>query len=133
MDTNENNKSIEQLPEFVNRVEKLLAAARSTLDGLADLPTCREALDLKYKKCLSNEQKIIATQGVFVQWNDTDLPAVEKSEVVRALGLIKRANIVIQNTLRLLKTALNIPDPERDQVELQMQLQAMGVIHGGSH
>lgn len=134
MDTNENVKPIEQLPEFVEKVQLLVVEVQDVLRGLPKLVKSQESTDSLRSLLelhVDKEQEIAVVNNVFLEWNSTELPAYEKSEVVRALGLLKRAQLVVLNILRLLKERLGIADPERAQKELQMQLQSMGVIHGG--
>ncbi len=136
MDTNQNKNPIEQLPGLVEQVQSLLADARATLKTLSELEATSKPSDSlvkMFEQYTDKERQVAQVYGVFLAWESEEIPAYEKSEVVRALGLLKRANLIMQNVLRILKAKLDIPDPERDQMELQMQLQSMGVIHGGSH
>ncbi len=120
--------SLDQLPEHVTQVESLLADARSLLEGLSAPESLAESMETVFKQSQQHEIDLQALHEVFLAWDELEIPSVEKSEVVRALGLIKRAKLVNQNALRIGKQSLGIPDPEREQAELQMQLQAMGVI-----
>lgn len=134
MDTNENVKPIEQIPDFVEQVQLLVVEVQDVLRGLPKLVKSQESTDSLRSLLESHtgkEQEIALLNNVFLEWNTTELPVYEKAEVVRALGLLKRATLVVLNILRLLKEKLGITDPERAQKELQMQLQSMGVIHGG--
>ncbi len=140
MDKNGSPPTIDQLADFVEHVETLLANARLALETLApsdgnqtDKEINVEAFESVLKKSSAHEQRISDLHKVFVGWEQAEISPYEKSEVVRAISLLKRANIVTENTLRLVKKGLGIPDPDREQAELQMQLQAMGVIHGGHH
>lgn len=136
MDTNPEKMPIEQLPEYVEKVQSLVIDVQDTLRGLPKLEVNPESLDslrTLLEKTVDKEEQIAQVKIVFLTWDAEELPAYEKSEVVRALDLVKRANLVVINTLRLLKEKLGVPDPERAQKELQKQLQSMGVIHGGPH
>ncbi len=134
MDTNPDKKPIDQLPEFVEQVQSLVIDAQDTLKNLPkleDTPESADSLRALLEKYADKEQQIAEVGYVFLAWDAEELPAYEKSEVVRAIGLLKRAKLVAKNISRLLKEELGIPDPERAQMELQMKLQSMGAIHGG--
>ncbi len=133
MDKNDSLPPIDQLAECVEQVESLLANARLALEGLSSPDVNKveaDTLEALFEKSMAHEQQVTSLHAVFVSWEQEEISPYEKSEVVRAISLLKRANIVTQNTLRLVKKELGIPDPDREQAELQMQLQSMGVIRG---
>ncbi len=138
MDKNDSPPLIDPLADFVGQVESILANVRIALEGLSSIDVDTkdvnaQSLEIILEKSFSLEEQVSSLRGVFVSCEQEEISPYEKSEVVRAISLLKRANIGIQNTPRLVKKALGIPDPDREQAELQMQLQAMGVIHGGHH
>ncbi|MFL0811541.1 MAG: hypothetical protein K6L76_14070 [Agarilytica sp.] len=131
----------EQIQYYVQRVEGVVVLARELLNALspknednessvqlneAQLQEAQHGLQASEKQC----EEIVCLYRVFTAWESSELPAVEKSEVVRALGLIKRANVLAENAQRILKEMLGIPDPERQQKEMEMHLRSMGVIRG---
>ncbi len=130
MDLNDSPPSIDQLAEFVKQVETLMANARLALDSLSSPSDEQGAYETILDASIAHEQQIADIHAVFTVWEQEEISPYEKSEVTRAISLLTRANLVTQNTLRLVKKALGMPDPEREQAELQIQLQSMGVIRG---
>lgn len=130
---------VEQVKEYVTRVESVLAESRQLLDSLNQKGAEQVGEESKgetsfqevMQLCEKLSAEVLELYNVFDFWDKQEkIPAIEKSEVVRALGLIKRANVLTQNALRIAKEALGIPDPERQQAEIEMQLRSMGVIRG---
>lgn len=120
---------ITQLPEAVTLVETLLQDVKCVLQNIDASDNTEALLASMLTDVLEKDEAIISVRQTFLHWDGQDLPAYEQSEVTRALGLIKRGQLVAQNAQCLLKKALGIPDHEREQAEIEMQLRAMSAMH----
>ena len=129
MSDNQHIQPITHLPAAVTLVETLLQEVKHLLQQTDATGHSEALLQSMLTDVLEKDAAIVCVQQTFLHWDSEQQPAYEQSEVTRALGLIKRAQLVAQNAQCLLKKSLGIPDPEREQAEIEMQLRAMSAMH----
>lgn len=131
-----NEDSIECLAQNVEAIDELLLNAEQQLKKIGqyeELGLVSDESAPEYSLLMDSfntfspvDQKIDIYRNRFTMWSELDITVYQKSEVTRSLGQIKRLALVTRNILRICRKVLGIPDPEREQEELQMQLMMMG-------
>ena len=126
----ESSLPLSELSGYVETTDALLLDAEKFLKLLPD----REFWQVTFQASLIvYERKLMEMESCYVQFSAwdilTDVSPCEKSEITRSLGQLRRLSVVLKNILRMLREQLHIPDPDRMQEEMQLQMMRMNALH----
>lgn len=125
------NPSLAELPGYVDQLDQLLLQAEKCLKSLAEPALIEVDCAQVLQEYEGKRQRIDEIHQVLIIWDGlSDASVSQKSEIKRSLGQLRRLTVVSKNIVRILRQTLNIPDPERMQEEMELQMMRVAALHG---
>lgn len=119
---------LSELPTCVDQIDTFLLAAEQQLKLLAEIQSEDELRAILQEYENRQEQITTAQQRLLVWQSDASASAYQQAEIKRSLGQLRRLALVTKNSIRIVREKLNLPDPERMQEEMQLQMMRMSVF-----